>query len=112
MSGEFQCESGRPCVAGRSQARALTCTTSSGGKNPGATRARVFLQARQSIFKEPLAPQADDLAAGIEASGDSIVGPACGGEEDHLGPDHLKIWQRILGGAAAQFLLLGGRERD
>jgi hypothetical protein len=70
----------------------------------------VFLQTRQSIFKETLAPHANDLAAGIEASGDSMVGPAIGGEENHLGADHLKIRQRILGGTAAQFLLLGGGE--
>jgi hypothetical protein len=70
----------------------------------------VFFQSCQSIFKKTLAPHADHLAAGIEASGDSIIGPAFGGEENHLGADHLKIRQRIPGGAAAQFLLLGGGE--
>jgi hypothetical protein len=34
----LQRDNGNSCVAGNSHAQALTCTTSSGGKNPGATR--------------------------------------------------------------------------
>jgi hypothetical protein len=70
----------------------------------------MFLQPSQSIFEKTLAPHADDLTPGVESSGDSIVGQTFGGEQDHSGADHLKIRQRILGGAAAQFPLLGGRE--
>jgi hypothetical protein len=80
ISGVLQCESGRPWAAGSSQARALTCTTSSGEGNPRATRARVFLQTRQAAFEETLPPHADDLAPGVESSSDSIVGQTFGGE--------------------------------
>jgi hypothetical protein len=69
----------------------LTCTTSSGGKNPGAARAREFLQASEPVFEETLAPHADDLAPGVEPSGDLIVGQALGGKQDHSGADHLGI---------------------
>ena len=70
----------------------------------------MFFQPRQAILEETLAPHADDLAPGVESGGDLIVGQAFGGEEDHPGPDHLKIRQRILGGAPAQFPLFGGGE--
>lgn len=70
----------------------------------------MFLQARQAVFEETLAPHADDLTPGVESSGDSIVGQTFGGEQDHPGANHLEIRQRILGSAAAQFLLFGGRE--
>lgn len=70
----------------------------------------MFLQARQAVCEEALAPHTDDLTPGVESSGDSIVGQTFGGEQDHPGANHLEIWQRILGGAAAQFLLFGGRE--
>jgi len=72
----------------------------------------MFFQTRQSVFEETLAPHADNLTAAVEASGDLIVGTAFGGEQNHLGAEHLKIRQRILGGAAAQFPLFGGREYD
>ena len=58
-AGQFRqspARKGTPCVAGSSQARALTCTTSSGGKNPGTPRAGAFFQTRQAFLKEALAP--------------------------------------------------------
>jgi hypothetical protein len=70
----------------------------------------MFFQARHSIFEETFAPHADDFPPGVETSGDSIVGQAFGGEQDHSGADHLKIRQRIFGSAAAQFPLFRGRE--
>lgn len=72
----------------------------------------MFLQARQSVFEETLPPHADDLTPGVESSGDSIVGQAFGGEQDHSGADYLEIRQRILGSTAAQFPLFGSREHD
>jgi hypothetical protein len=86
----------------------LTCTTSSGGKNPGAARAREFFQAGETVFEETLAPHADDFAPGVEPSGDLIVGQSFGREQDHPGADYLEIRQRILGRAAAQFPLFNG----
>jgi hypothetical protein len=38
----------------------------------------VFVQARQSVFEETLAPHTDNLTPGVESSGDSIVGQAFG----------------------------------
>jgi hypothetical protein len=72
----------------------------------------MFLQARQAVFEETLAPHTDDLTPGVESSGDSIVGQTFGGEQDHPGANHLEIRQRILGGATAQFPLFGSREHD
>jgi hypothetical protein len=80
----------------------LTWTTSSGGKRPGATRAGTFLEPGQTLLEEAFAPHAYDLAAGIETSGDLVVGQALSGEQNHLGAKHLEVRQRILGGAAAQ----------
>jgi hypothetical protein len=90
----------------------LTCTTSSGGKNPGAARARQFVQAGEAVFEETLPPHADDLAPGVESGGDLIVGQAFGGKQDHSGADDLEIRQRILGSTAAQFPLFGSGELD
>jgi len=49
-------DSGKPSVAGNSQASALISTVSSGGKSPGASWASSFVEARQSILEEALAP--------------------------------------------------------
>jgi len=49
-------DSGKPSVAGNSQASALISTVSSGGKSPGASWACSFVEARQSILEEALAP--------------------------------------------------------
>ena len=46
ISAQLSRDSGSPRGAGSSQARALICTTSSGGKNPGAARAWALFQAR------------------------------------------------------------------
>ena len=97
-------------MAGSSHAKALTCTTSSGGKRPGATRSGTFFQARQALLEESLAPLADDFAPGIQALSDLIVGQALGGVEDHLGADNLKIRQRIFCCSAFQFMPLLWRE--
>lgn len=67
----------------------LTCTTSSGGKNPGAAGALAVFQTCQTSFEEPFSPAADDLASGAEAIGDLIVGEALLGQENHFGAsDH------------------------
>jgi hypothetical protein len=90
---------------------ALTRTTSSGGKNPGSAGAGKVFQASQSFFEEPFSPAADDLAARTEAVGDLVIRKALRSEEDHLGPRHNKIWQRIFIGASFQLLsLLFGKD--
>src|SRR3970282_844067 len=88
--------SGSPRVAGSSQAAALISTTSSGGKNPGPSGARAFLQTGQTLVEEALAPHADDFPARVETASDLIVGEAFGGEEDHLRAHNKEIRQRIL----------------
>jgi len=47
-------------------------------------------------MKEALAPQAHDIAPYRERGGDLLIGATLGGEQDHLGAEHFKIWQRIL----------------
>ena len=103
-AAKLQRESGTLWVAGSSHAKALTCTISSGGKRPGATRSSTFFQPGKSLFEEAFAPLADDLPAGIQALSDFIIGQTIGRMKDHLGADNLAIWQRIFDGSALQFL--------
>jgi len=63
---------------------ALTCTTSSGGKNPGSAGTLAVFQAGQAFFEETFSPAADDLASRAETVGDLIIGEALVSEEDHL----------------------------
>src|SRR5574340_118568 len=90
-------DSGRPSVAGNSQASALTSTVSPGGEGPGTSWADPLFQARQSLLEEALAPLADHLAPGVQARGDLVVVQAVGGHENHLGPRDLEVRQRIFG---------------
>ena len=72
-------------VAGSSHASALISTVSSGGKDPRASRAGSFLQARHSLLEEALAPLADHLSAlRVQARGDLVVVHAVGGHQNHL----------------------------
>src|SRR5450756_2540228 len=84
-------DNGEPRFAGNSHARALICTTTSGGKSPGATRARLILQPRQALFEKALAPQAHDFAPRMQGRRDLVVAQALGREEDHLGANDLII---------------------
>jgi len=43
------------------------------GENPGATRARAFVQTLEAFFAKPLAPQPDDLPSSVEATSDLIA---------------------------------------
>lgn len=112
MSGVFQWERGTPWVAGNSQASALTCTTSAGGKNPGPARAGALLQAGQAFLEKPLSPHADDFATSVESCGNLIVGQTTGRQQNHLGADDFKIRQRIFHGAAMEFIFFLGRQTD
>src|SRR2546428_8242834 len=68
-SGALQRDNGCCSVAGNSQARALTCTTTSGGKRPGAPGSWEFLQPAEPLGEKAFAPQADDFAAGGQVLG-------------------------------------------
>src|SRR5712691_5670871 len=105
-------ESGKPRVAGSSHARALIWTTTSGGKNPGASRAWSLLQAAQPFVEEAFAPETDHVASDRERGGDRVVGPPLGGKQDHLGPEDGEIRQRIFPGTTLQRLLFLPRQLD
>jgi hypothetical protein len=63
-------------------------------------------------MEEALAPEADDIAPDGEGGGDVVIGMALGGQEDHVGPHHLKVRQRIGAHPAFQDLSLVSREGD
>jgi hypothetical protein len=91
MSSVLSRDNGNPRVRGSSQARAFTCTTTSGGKNPGSTRAGTLLKAGEALVEEALAPEGNDFPTGTESVGDFIVGQAIGCKQDHPGPLDQKI---------------------
>src|SRR5258706_1657996 len=72
-SGQCQRASGTPWVAGSSQARALTATTTSGGKGRAPSAPRQVTQPGQALAAEPLAPLGNHLARGVEPGGDLVV---------------------------------------
>jgi hypothetical protein len=82
-------DSGRPWVAGSSQAIALTSATSCGGKTARATRARPVAESPQAILEEAPAPLADDPSGGVEANGDLGVREPIGRIEHDPRPLHL-----------------------
>jgi hypothetical protein len=91
---------------------AFTCTTSSGGKNPGSAGAWAVFQARQPFFEEAFSPAADDLASRAKTVGNLIIRQSLVSEQDHLGAGHHKIRQRIFIGAPLQFLSFLRSEDD
>ena len=74
MSALLKRDSGRPVSCGISQARALTATTTSGGKPPRAARPGLVAETGEAPFEESLAPLADDLSRCVEAFADHLVG--------------------------------------
>src|SRR6516225_5805800 len=77
---------------GSSQARALTWTTTLGGKVGGSTAPRLCLEAGKPRQSKSLAPFADNLARSIQADSDDVIGEAFGREEHNLRPDYVAIW--------------------
>jgi hypothetical protein len=110
MSAQLKRDSGSPRVAGSSQARALICTTSSGGKSPGAAWARVFVKSWYAFMEEPFAPQAHHIATDRKRGGDLVVGATLGGEQNYPGSQYLEIWQRIFARSTLQDLAFLARE--
>jgi hypothetical protein len=85
---------------------ALTRTTSSGGKDPGASGSWAVIEAAEALLEEALTPHADDFASGGEAVCDQVVREAQVSQKDHLCPDDLIIRQRILVRSPLQLSLL------
>jgi hypothetical protein len=50
-----------------------------------------LLQAVETVFKESLAPLADNLGGGVQTNSDVLVLQASGRQEDDLGPDDFTI---------------------
>ena len=65
--------SGTPRRHGSSQARALTATTTSGGKDRGSASPGPLFEAGQALLEEAFAPFRHDLPAGVKAGGDLVV---------------------------------------
>src|ERR1700740_3392039 len=84
-------DSGSCKRCGSSQARALTWTTTLGGKLGGSAAPRFGLEARKSREGKSLAPFADNLARGVQTSSDNVVGEPFGGEQHDLRSDHVTI---------------------
>src|SRR5512136_2290357 len=85
-------ERGNWASAGNSQASALTCTTTSGGKNGRAPGAGFSLQAGHSFLEEAFAPLANDLARDRETGGNLVIALALSGQKDHLRSEDGIIW--------------------
>src|SRR6266851_5647637 len=94
-SARLHRDRGRPSLAGSSQAMALTRTTTSGGKDPGASGSWAVIETPEALLEEALSPHADDLASCGEVVCDSVIGEALVSQQDHLGADDLIIRQRI-----------------
>jgi hypothetical protein len=91
-SGTLQRAKGCSRREGSSQAKALICTTSSGGGKPGSARSWYFLQPGQPFGKEAFSPPTDDLPGCIQALGDLVIGEPLGREKNHPRANHLYIW--------------------
>jgi hypothetical protein len=91
MSGQLNRENGNPCSYGSSQARALTSTTTPGGKKIRPARPRAALQAAQPLLAKPFSPLADDLPRQIQAGSDLGVFQPGTGQEHDLRPDDVTI---------------------
>jgi hypothetical protein len=76
---------------GSSQARALTWTTTLGGKAGGSAAPRLRLEAGEPREGKSFAPLADDLPGRVQASGDDVVGEPFRGKEYDLRSDHITI---------------------
>ena len=78
-------ERGKSVWAGSSQARALTRTTTSGGKNGRPPGSWFVLQTGQAFLKESFAPLTNDLARDRQAGGNLVIGTALSGQENNSG---------------------------
>ena len=72
----------------------------------------VVRQAGQPLLAEPLPPSVDDLRAGVQPSGDLVVGQPLGCQEHHLGSDDLAVRIGVCAGSVLPDVSLLGREAD
>src|SRR5260370_31953875 len=82
-SARLHRDRGSPSLAGSSQAMALTRTTTSGGKDPGASGSWAVIETPEALLEEAFSPHADDLAACGEGVCGSGIGGARGSQQDH-----------------------------
>src|SRR5437879_5660537 len=74
----------------------LNLDDDAGGEAGGTPASRLRLKTGKARQGESLAPLADNLAWGVQASGDDIVGEAFRSEQHDLRADHIAIRLRIL----------------
>src|SRR5215210_8379834 len=110
ISGIEWRDKGKLWLRGSSQAKALTATTTLGGKAGWPPAARLFEQPCKALLEEAFAPLADDLPWSVEPGSDLIVAGALCGVEDDLGPDHVPIRRRVPASHALKLLLLLGSQ--
>jgi hypothetical protein len=105
-------ESGRPCVAGSSQAIAFTSATCSGGKTARAPRALPIGEALEPLGPESSPPLADALGRAVESFGYLRIGHTLGRVEDHPRPLDLTKRHGLRVGQAPELLLLLAAQLD
>ena len=86
----------QPTRCGSSQASAFTSTLTAGGKAGRAAAARAIGETGEAMKAETPAPFADDLAQGIEAGRDDVVGQSRAGQQHDPRPDHVPIRRLIF----------------
>jgi len=91
ISAVLKRDRGRPISLGSSQARALTATTVSGGKDARSALSWKLFQAVKALLEEALTPLAHDLSGSIEAFGDLVIAQPLGGIQHDPGADHISI---------------------
>jgi hypothetical protein len=91
MAGTKSRLSGTPSWLGSSQAKDLTATTTSRGKDPGSTTPGPLLETSQLVFEEAFSPLGHDHPAGVQSRRDLLVVEARGSHEHDLGADDVSI---------------------
>jgi hypothetical protein len=86
-SSRLKRDSGRPLVAGSSQAIALICITTSGGKTGRTPGACFIVQACTSLIEKSLTPLADDLSRRRKTLPNLLIRKPVRGQENNLGAE-------------------------
>src|SRR5436309_1852701 len=90
-SGMVKRASGTSERLGNSHANRLTSTTTLGGKAGCAPASRLLLKAGYALFKETVAPFANNLPRRIESRADEIVTEPLSRQQDDLRADDVSI---------------------
>src|SRR5574337_257395 len=91
MSGTWKRERGSPVSRGIWHARALTLTTTLGGKKPGAAPTGEIVKTVEALLGESLPPLAYDLSRDVDPRGDLLVLQSLRRVENDLGPHDVAI---------------------